>query len=290
MTIKELQDKVNSFVLAGGKLDPTHSIGARGVLLLDDAKAAGVDLEAAILTAIAQAPVPVPVPTGMKILVPAYFSPNSTNGRVYWEKLIENGRSVIAIANNNNGPGLRQETYYDSVISRMLVAGGRVIGYVYTGYGTRSFDQVAADIRKWFAFYPKLSGIFFDEVASSKQTAYYKTLVDTVKMIDGPTTTVILNTGVAGIEESLLSTGATAIVITETGGGPQFTMPSFAAKYPGHWAALTYNVDADRALYWLAHARANGVTYAYATNDSLSNPWDTIPSYFDLEVKAVSGT
>src|SRR5687768_7473980 len=77
---------------------------------------------------------------GIALLVPAYFGPSSGN----WEQLSQAAARVplVAIANIFNGPGTdtTPRADYVRVMKSVRDAGGQVIVYVYSQYGSRSAD------------------------------------------------------------------------------------------------------------------------------------------------------
>ena len=91
---------------------------------------------------------------------------------------------VISIVNPNSGPGQTDASYTSAVAKLGAYANSFMIGYVRTGFASRSEAEVTAEIKQWKALYPgslpssKLSqqiaygdnrsdvqGIFFDETA-----------------------------------------------------------------------------------------------------------------------------
>lgn len=113
------------------------------------------------------------------ILVPAYDRPGNLSD---WDPAFAAApylwpRRLIVVANDNNGPGddsAPLESYVaaiDAVIRRC----GRVVGYVHDCYNNDfpaddppsncpRATAIEEDIDRWFAAYPKVSGIFIDQV------------------------------------------------------------------------------------------------------------------------------
>ena len=56
---------------------------------------------------------------------------------------------ITAIMNPCNGPGNSLDANYVAAVNAFRAAGGRVIGYVYSSYGSRPLAQVTADIDKY---------------------------------------------------------------------------------------------------------------------------------------------
>ena len=84
-------------------------------------------------------------------LVPAYFYPSGT-GIDCWNRLARDAGSVNieVILNPASGPGTTQDPNYVAVVDKLRTAGGRVFGYVATGYGNRDMSLVNNDIRSLY--------------------------------------------------------------------------------------------------------------------------------------------
>ncbi|KAF1029743.1 MAG: hypothetical protein GAK40_00343 [Burkholderia plantarii] len=118
------------------------------------------------------------------LVVPAYFYPSGT-GATAWSTLATNAASVpiTAIVNPNSGPGTAVDPAYTSAIAKVRAAGGKVIAYVHTSYGSRSLSDVTADINRYLAYYT-VDGFFIDEMANDSTTAhvqYYQSLYNYIK-------------------------------------------------------------------------------------------------------------
>jgi hypothetical protein len=68
------------------------------------------------------------------------------------------------IVNPASGPGDKVDANYTKAIGRLRGAGCVVLGYVATGYGKRRQAEVRKDIDRWLKMYPRVHGIFFDEM------------------------------------------------------------------------------------------------------------------------------
>ena len=82
-----------------------------------------------------------------QILVPAYFYPTTSND---WNRMGAAAQqvSLTAILNPNSGPGKSADPNYVTATNKLLAAGGSVVGYVSTSYGSRSLASVEAEDRK----------------------------------------------------------------------------------------------------------------------------------------------
>ena len=216
------------------------------------------------------------------LIVPAYWGGDGAE----WAQLTAAADDVpiIAIANEANGPGTEFNPDLNASINTLRAAGGDVIGYVYTQYGTRNAAVVKQDIDRWAADYD-LDGIFFDEMSNdTADLPYYTDLYDYTKQV---------NTGWRVVGNPGFNTGqvylaaADTLVVIETG-----------TDYETYEASLwNANHGADRFAH-LVHSRADGADmrsvidaafadnagWVYVTDDVMSNPWDTLPAFWDDEV------
>lgn len=228
---------------------------------------------------------------GLKVLVPAYFYPvaNSPWARLSAAAAKTPAGTINAIANVNNGPDSGQAADiapYQQVISDLRAKGGRVFGYVSTAYGTRDLKLVQADVALWYSRYG-VDGIFLDEQATTPEAfGYYRTLHDDIAYNRGGL--VIGNPGTATTEAYMEVNEVTCVFETDGPTGfPTWTPPAWTANYPaGKFYVLPYNSSAANMSAFVARAAANNAGWIYVTNDTLPNPWDTLPSYFESLVTA----
>jgi hypothetical protein len=214
-------------------------------------------------------------------LIPAYFSPDDA---VTWglaTKTRTNG--TIMIANASNGPGTTRNSTYADTINRAKASGVKVYGYVHTSYAASASDNALVDARAWNDLYG-VKDIFVDEVSTSTaKLNYYQTIAQFAEANGG---TIILNPGTFPPEE-YMSIGGIVVVFEGTMADYQnVQIPSWFSKYPAsRYANLIYGVssgsDMDRVI---ALGRTRGMGFLYATDDTLPNPWDTLPSYWSSEV------
>ncbi|KAH7429236.1 hypothetical protein KP509_09G038000 [Ceratopteris richardii] len=236
----------------------------------------------------------------MQVMVPAYFNP--TGNAAAWAALNSAASSlpnrVVAIANPSNGPSTSQQSDYVAAISSLHSASGRVVGYVYSGYGNRALASVKADIDSWYAFY-SIDGIFIDEVANTDgEQSYYQQLYQYIKSKNS-SSLVVNNPGTSTLSSYLFYNGtrvADVICVFESSGAAalQWTTQSWTSSYdPSNFLALAYNtsdVDVEDFDYGdvIDHAYQQRAGWVYVTSDTLPNPWDTVPSYFSNEIEYIA--
>jgi Spherulation-specific family 4 len=210
-------------------------------------------------------------------IVPLYTYPTDAS----WTAIVTAKQAhptvrVVAIVNPNNGPGSSKDGSYTTGIGKLVAANIVVIGYVATGYTSRTAATVEADIDRWKSFYPQLQGIFFDEQSNkAADVAYYQTVSDYAKG-QGLSYTV----GNPGTDTAEAFVGALdTMLIYESAGLPSNTeLAGWHTKYaPSNFGIIPYATGFDAAFVQTARKY---VAYIYLQNDDLPNPWDTLPSYF----------
>ncbi len=230
----------------------------------------------------------------LEIVVPAYFYPSSGSGGD-WGRMTTalSEAPITAIMNPGNGPGNNRDSNYTAATEAFTTAGGNLIGYVYSGYGSRPLGEVIADIDRYAQWYP-IEGIFVDEFANNSAPAvldYYNAIYAHVKAIN-PDWEVMGNPGTTTVEAYLTRPAADRLMVWE----------NFGSTYSGHTpSAWNANYDSSRFVN-LLHTLASGDTAAsyvdlavardvggvYFTDDVLNNPWDRLPTYWDQFVEKVA--
>ncbi len=217
------------------------------------------------------------------IIVPLYTYPGSA-----WTTLVQTKNAnpavpVVAIINPNSGPGVSSDTNYVTGIRNLQAANIVVLGYVYTGYGSRSTSAVEADINSYSSWY-HVNGIFFDEMSNKDgYQGYYSNLNNYVKSIGMAFT--VGNPG-ADTLPSYIGTVDNIIIYENAGLPPLSYLGGWHTSYDKkNFSFLSY-ADPSLDTSYVASA-SSGAGYVYITNDNLPNPWDTLPPYFGSLVSAV---
>jgi hypothetical protein len=228
----------------------------------------------------------------LQAIVPAYFYPV---GNPYWSELdaAATQMSVTAILNPDSGPGSSADPNYVTAVNNLEAAGGHVLGYVYTSYGSRSLAAVEADVNLYVSFY-HINGIFFDEQSTSPaEVSYYNQLYNYVKSLN-PAYEVFANPGTNTVQAYLTAPTADTLVTFEDTANAYATYSpaSWTNTYsPDHFANIVHT-EATTAgmLADLQLAQERNAGYVYVTDDTLPNPYDSLPSYWDQEVAAIADT
>ena len=210
--------------------------------------------------------------------MPLYTAPSDPSwNTVIAAKAAHPSVGVIAVVNPASGPGAAVDPGYASGIARLSAAGIKVVGYVATGYAVRNAPVVKADIDRWKAFYPgQISGIFFDEQSNrAGDVPYYRDLSQYAKA-RGMSFTI----GNPGTDSAPEYVGALdTMLIYESAGLPSVTQLGgwHASHAPSNFGVIPHAASFDATF--VRNARQY-VRYIYVQNDTLPNPWDSVPGFF----------
>jgi Spherulation-specific family 4 len=211
-------------------------------------------------------------------MVPLYTNPGDPS----WIAIVTAKKAhptvpVVAVVNPSNGPGTRADSGYTTGIDQLLGAGIRVIGYVSTSYTMRGEPAVNADVDRWQMFYPNISGVFFDEQSSTPGGEDFYRHVSQYAKTKGLAFTV----GNPGTDTtaSYIDTVDMMLIYESAGVPPLNRLQGWHQAYDRtHFGIIPYGTPLDQAFVQSAKAY---VGYIYLTDDTLPNPWDSLPAYFD---------
>ncbi|WCM21070.1 spherulation-specific family 4 protein [Paraburkholderia bryophila] len=222
------------------------------------------------------------------LVVPSYF--NATGSVANWNSLVTSARQVAttAILNPNSGPGTTTDPNYAAATAKVRAAGGKVLGYVHTSYGTRSLSAVVADVNAYVALY-KVDGFFIDEMSSDNNIAhiqYYQSLYNYIKGLNA-TYSVTANPG-TNIPElyASLPTADQFVVFESTAKAYASYKPlSWQAAYPkNRFVHMVYNATTAQMPSIVQYASTHGAGGVYVTSLAGSNPYKALPPYWSNEV------
>ena len=227
------------------------------------------------------------------IMVPAYFYPEPGG---LWHSMSNAATRVplTAILNPDSGPGASRDPAYAAAITNLQRAGGRVIGYVATGYSSSNSVTVKAQIDLFLDWYA-VNGIFLDEMTdddSAQHVAYYADIYQFVKA-HNPVLTVTGNPGNKSVEAYLTRPAVDMLVVFEDGAGYNSSPPDawVTNHLARHFVHLPYAVPSAATMTnYVQLARQRNAGWVYITDDSLvpdQNPWDTLPAYWLKEVEYI---
>src|SRR3989449_3533882 len=216
-----------------------------------------------------------------------YLNPG-TNG-INWQPLIAAKQAhprvpIIAMINPSSGPGTSYDSNFNAGINNLRAAGIIVLGYIGTKYCAMTLSTAEGQIDTYHSFY-KLDGFLFDEMKNTSGCeSYYSTLTNYAKSTYGDTL-IIGNPGTSTIQ-SYVGT-VDNIIIYESQGLPSIsTLQSrtFGLAKSG-FCFDAYGISTLDPTYVAQAAQYAGCMQI--TDDSGSNPYDTLPSYLSSEIAAL---
>lgn len=204
----------------------------------------------------------------------------------------------FVIINPRSGFGDKVEPDFTDLTTELKKKNVPGIGYVRTIKGTRSTDEVLAEIRKYQEAY-HLEGVFLDEMingwseAEAALIAQYKKLYQDIKAEFGKGFLVVGNPGTNTKPEML---ECADILMSFEKKASQYLNDTDAPVTPDHYRAESplrfvhaiHNLEStDQLRQVLEKAEKSNVAFFYATDDTFSgvegsenennNPWDSVP-------------
>ncbi len=218
------------------------------------------------------------------VAIPLYTYPGGTWDTVIQAKNANPSVPIIAVINPNSGPGGSRDISYVQGIQNLRSAAVKVLGYVYTGYASRSISSVEADINAYKSWYA-IDGIFFDEMSNVPGNEnYYSSLNQYVKSIG---MTLTMGNPGTSVPSSYMGTEDILVIYEDLGLPTISYLSSIVQGYAKtNFGTVSYGVGSLDTT-WVSSA-SNDVGYMYITDDNLPNPYDSLPSYFSNLVAALS--
>lgn len=219
----------------------------------------------------------------MRIIAISYFYATSP----LWQSIMnQNLACEYAIINPSSGPGVVKDNNYASVTAACQARGVSILGYIATTYGSKSMTSVLDEVRRYQTWY-NVDGYFFDEAASgTDKIDYYASIYKNVPGV------IVLNPGVyphqAYVEVSdIICVEERGVEVTEN---RTVDLSNWMkGQPPDKFAYLIYGVTtAAKMRRILKKAQERNVGYVFITNDTLPNPWDSLPLYWADECMLVN--
>jgi hypothetical protein len=231
--------------------------------------------------------------TNQSLAVPMYEYP--TIG-TYWDDITGAGASALpfVIVNPGSGPGASVDPIYTAEIAENTSDGIRSIGYVYTSYQTRNWQDVYDDIDDWYTMYPGISGIFIDLVADNvgDDLCYMAGLYNHVKN-EHPNDLVILNPGTyisMNYEPygDIFMNAENTYAVYQANWTPQFPGWDDNPLYQNRFWHSIHTLDSSDYTAALNLTRNNNAGFVYLTDDVMPNPYRVTPTYWNTEISDVT--
>jgi hypothetical protein len=232
------------------------------------------------------------------ILVPLYVYPGEVSKNPHFTRLIELRRRfetvpMWVIVNPASGPGKQVDPNYTAAIDRLVGAGCVCIGYVSTDYAKRGEPVVREELKRWREFYPRVQGIFFDEmVYEDKPEAVAKQVALNRAARDAGFWPTVGNPGTDTPGRYFVEDAADVIVVHEADSWPteaklKGEIPGGYADHPAFTRGLLLHSQKDLDAAKLRMARKY-VRWVYITDDpyrpgdpKAPNPWDTVSTHLE---------
>lgn len=228
------------------------------------------------------------------LIVPLYIYPTATQRSASYNRIANLQKlypkvKIVAIVNPNSGPGTSVNSDYKMAIDILASGGVTIIGYIHTSYGNRDSSLVQTDINNWKLFYPKVNGLFFDEVINDYDSVkfnYYVNLVSLAKTKGFNFFTSnpgwLTYQGIVDLFDMTL--------VYESKGLPDLNWLSpYWNNYKSRakLAIIPYGVPTLPDKVWMDQA-IQSLNYFYITNDDLPNPWDSLPNYLETLISSLN--
>ena len=232
------------------------------------------------------------------LLVPMYVYPGDVQRNPHFKRLIDLKRRyetvpMWVIVNPASGPGESVDPNYTEAIDRLVGAGCVVLGYVTTSYSERSEAEVQAEIDQWLEMYPRIHGIFFDEMIyeDTAAGAAYQASLSRYAHSAGCWPTVA-NPGADTPSRYFAAGAADVIIVHEGSSWPEEqrlkgnTATGYANYPPQTRGVLVYSqptLDKNRLQMVQKYSRWIYVTEdVYRPGDpEAPNPWDSLSKHLE---------
>ncbi|KIK61905.1 hypothetical protein GYMLUDRAFT_72957 [Collybiopsis luxurians FD-317 M1] len=203
------------------------------------------------------------------------------------------------VINPDSGPGANSvpDSNYQTCIPRALALGSNVktVGYVHTGYGTRSSSDVLADVStylNWPTSY-RPSGIFFDETnATSDNFGLYSSYAAKVRQGIPSGSTVILNPGVNVADSDYFSIAD--FIVTAEQFYKKFSFPSSliinSTEPASKQIVLLHDGPATLPTSLVDQLTSGGIGSTFITNKRQANAYSSFPSYWEQFCEELVGS
>lgn len=232
------------------------------------------------------------------LLLPMYVYPADVHINASYNRLIDLKRRFETvpfwvIVNPASGPGAAVDANYVKAIDRLEGAGCVVLGYASTRYGKRRAADVQADLGRWLKLYPRVHGVFFDEMGyEDTDAAVARQVALTRHAKEAGFWPIVANPGAETPGRYFAADAADVIVVHEGSEWPEEErlkgdyFGGYSDYPPFTRAVLVHSLarfDPEPLRMTRRYARWVYVTEdPYRLNDpDAANPWDTLSTHLE---------
>jgi len=227
--------------------------------------------------------------SGVQIDVPMYSSSAAPWGSV----VTASPTTGMVVLNPSDGPGAAPDPVYQALVMSSQLRGVSVVGYVPTTWANGSVSLTEAElwVDEYYSWYG-VDGIMFDQVndtCAPGPLSYYTSLYHYVKQLPGADT-VVLNPGTR-VGECYASISDVLVTFEDTYANfLSYETPSWVNGYPGsHFLNIVLDTPASEMETAINLAVSRNADQVYVTDmgGNGTDPYSSLPTYFDLEVSYV---
>lgn len=232
--------------------------------------------------------------TELELLIPLYSYPTWWDPDTYlWDEIAEANSQIptTVIVNPHSGPGgdCPNADYHEG-LKALRDAGVTMLGYVFTDYARRDMERAKGEIDQYNNPCFDIDGIFLDGVSNKvSNIGYYQELCTHVRSLPN-LDYVFLNPGTSA-DELYLTVGDTIVIFEDYSiNWPAYQPDDHVEAYPAQRFAMLGHtlLDTECLETFMDLAVDRNIGYVYLTDDTMPNPWDTLPSFFDALLTAMA--
>jgi len=223
----------------------------------------------------------------MTLFVPLYAWPDLATANNDWQKVADVAPlvNVVAVINPYSGPLLASDVAFAGYVDGIAMlknTGVKVLGYIPSGFGTRSIAAMQADMDMYKSY--QIDGFFFDEVETSNAIARYQTLCNYQT-----NQFTVLNPGTS-FPNAYIENGCSQAVVYENSEALWLTHQLTAENKrlpPESMVALVHSATTDVTFLSdsLQHARDLGIASVMVTDRGFGSMWTSQPTYLQQEAE-----
>jgi Spherulation-specific family 4 len=218
------------------------------------------------------------------------FVPSFPWSAAFWMRAMDSrpAPGVMLLDVTGTGAGNVPVPHFQVLVRRAHARGVAVLGYSSTEYGQRPAAAVEADARNYRAWY-RADGMFLDLAAPDRgHLPYYRNLAGYIHRVN-PRAVIWLNPG-AYPDQAYLQVASVLVVFEGSYADYRgLQVPHWVARYQAaRFAQVVHGTPAADLARAVRLGRLRRAGYMYVTDQTGSDPYRALPSYWTREVAAVA--